>query len=318
MCFSLPPLLQLLHIPGVGHTTLNRLLFRMRERGISLEDVTGFSLDDLIFQLGLRAEWADLFLQNRELALRLHGELEHQSIRVLVNGDGVYPQRLSRILGDAAPAVLFVRGDPALLQQKSVAVVGVRKCSKRGIAAAKRCTEQLAAHSINIVSGNAVGIDRVAHLTVLSAGGTTIFVLAQGILSFHPQEELFPLLRDSNHLILSEFPPQLSWATHAAMQRNRTICALSHAVLLIESGTEGGTLATGKNALKLRVPLFAVDFKPVPSTAKGNPYFLQRGAKPIPEKSHILQEIFESLTSWIDDSSSNERFLLFQSDSGGK
>ncbi len=295
-----PPLLQLLHIPGVGHTTLNRLLFRMREQGISLEDLSGFSFGELVYQLGFRAEWAESFFLNRDSALGMAEELARHSIQIIVNGDEAYPGRLNRILGDAAPAVLFLRGNPALLHPKSVGVVGARECSERGIAAAQRCVEQLAAHTINIVSGNAAGIDSVAHQTALATGGTTVFVLAQGILPFHPREAIRPLLLDENHLILSEFPPRLPWATHAAMQRNRTICALSHAVLLVESGIGGGTFATGKNALKQGIPLFSVDYESPPSSAEGNRYFLNRGARPIREKHPDLSVLMDTFTHPLD------------------
>lgn len=296
----LPSLLQLLHIPGVGHATLNRMLFRIKAQGISLEDLPGLSPDDLMVLLGLRADWAAAFLRNREQALRLAEELERQSIHVLINGENAYPERLSRILGDAAPAVLFVRGNTQLLHRKSVAVVGARECSERGIKAAQCCVERLAAHPINIVSGNAAGIDSVAHQTALSSGGTTVFVLAQGILHYHLREAICPLLQEENHLVLSEFPPRLPWATHAAMQRNRTICALSQAVVVIESGTEGGTFATGKNALKLGIPLFVIDFSPDPGAAKGNPYFLRRGAAPIQEKHPSLAVLIETVTKDSD------------------
>lgn len=297
---SLPSLLQLLYIPGVGHTTLNRLLFRMREQGISLEDLSGFSSGDLAYQLDFRAEWAESFFLNRDSALGMAEELAHHSIQIIVNGDEAYPSRLTRILGDAAPAVLFVRGNPALLHQKSVAVVGARECSGRGNAVARHCTEQLAAHSINIVSGNAAGIDSIAHHTAVAAGGTTVFVLAHGILPYHPREAIRPLLLDENHLILSEFSPRLPWATHAAMQRNRTICALSHAVLLVESGIGGGTFATGRNALKLSVPLFVVEYDPFLPSAEGNRYFLNRGARPIREKQMDITVLMDTLAHPLD------------------
>jgi DNA protecting protein DprA len=308
---SILPLLQLLHIPGVGHATLNRLLARMKGQGIALDDLPDFSPDDLIYQLGLKPDRADLFFQNRDKAQQIFDELERHSIDVLMNGDEKYPERLNRILGGGAPPVLFVQGNPQLLQKRSVAVVGARECSERGVAAAQACVEQLAALHSNIVSGNAPGIDRAAHCAALACGGTTTFTLAHGILQFQFRQEYRQGLQDGYYVVLSEFPPRMPWATHAAMQRNRTICALSHAVLLVESGTEGGTFTTGKSALKLGVPLFAVEYDPVPPSAKGNPYFLNRGARAIPENGHSLAELIEAVTHPSGAPSEIVQSLLF-------
>lgn len=293
---SLLPLLQLLHIPGVGHATLNRLLARMKGQGIALDDLPNFSPDDLIDQLGLKPEWADLFIQNRDKAWKIQEELERHDIRVLLNGDPGYPERLNQFLGGAAPAVLFIQGNAALLQQKSVAVVGSRECSKRGIAAAQVCVERLAALHNNIVSGNAPGIDCAAHSAALTGGGTTTFILAHGILHYQSRLEYRSWLQEENHVILSEFPPQMPWATHAAMQRNRTICALSQAVLLVESGIEGGTYTTGMSALKLGIPLFAVEYDPILPSAEGNRRFLHQGAGAIPESGDFPAEFIEAIS----------------------
>jgi predicted Rossmann fold nucleotide-binding protein DprA/Smf involved in DNA uptake len=62
------------------------------------------------------------------------------------------------------------------------------------------------------------------------------------------------------------------------MTRNRTICALSDAVVVIESGLEGGTFEAGKTALALNLPLFCVEYAEPTESAAGNPYLLQHGA----------------------------------------
>ena len=68
------------------------------------------------------------------------------------------------------------------------------------------------------------------------------------------------LLTEANSVVVSEFPPKLPWSVGNAMQRNRTICGLVHAMIVIEAGTTGGTWAAGQAALELGVPLFVLDF----------------------------------------------------------
>jgi predicted Rossmann fold nucleotide-binding protein DprA/Smf involved in DNA uptake len=83
------------------------------------------------------------------------------------------------------------------------------------------------------------------------------------------------------YLAVSEFPPALAWKAHNAMTRNRTICGLSNALLVIESGTEGGTFEAGNTALKLGEPLFCVEYANPPPSAAGNPILLSMGAHPL-------------------------------------
>ena len=127
-------------------------------------------------------------------------------------------------------------------------------------------------------------MDLTAHTAVLAAGGTTTLVLAEGILHFRVKQALRPYVSDSgsaNFLALSEFPPALAWKAHNAMTRNRTICGLSNALIVIESGLEGGTFEAGKTALKLGEPLFCVEYAEPGVTAAGNPHLLANGARSV-------------------------------------
>src|SRR5262249_32262391 len=105
--------------------------------------------------------------------------------------------------------------------------------------------------------------------------------LPEGILHFKIKSELRDLLSagDFSRLsVVSEFPPSLPWRAHNAMTRNRTICGLSHALVVIESGPEGGTFEAGKAALRLGEPLFCIEYAETQPEAAGNPYFLKHGA----------------------------------------
>jgi predicted Rossmann fold nucleotide-binding protein DprA/Smf involved in DNA uptake len=63
------------------------------------------------------------------------------------------------------------------------------------------------------------------------------------------------------------------------MQRNRTVCGLSDALIVIESGISGGTFEAGKLALRLKMPLFVADYAEPAASAAGNAYFLSHGAR---------------------------------------
>jgi DNA protecting protein DprA len=176
---------------------------------------------------------------------------------------------------------LFVRGNLDLFQLPGVGFCGSRNASDKGLQISHDCARLLAEEHINVVSGYAHGIDIEAHRAALEAGGTTTLVLAEGILHFRLKEQLREVAGKgalSRMLVVSEFSPGLPWKAHNAMARNRTICGLSHAMIVIESGLEGGTFEAGKTALELGEPLFCVEYSEPLLSAPGNPYFLRHGA----------------------------------------
>lgn len=143
-----------------------------------------------------------------------------------------YPRRLFR-LGEQAPAVLFCRGDPALLRRPAVALVGSRTLTAQGRAFARRVGELAAAEGYALVSGNAVGADRAAQEACLAAGGAVIAVLPDSLGEHDPaQRSIVYLCRDGWHL------PMVSYR---ALERNRLIHCLGEKTLVAQSNCRGGT-----------------------------------------------------------------------------
>lgn len=137
-------------------------------------------------------------------------------------------------------------------------------------------------NTLLIVSGHAAGVDETTHFAALDAGGQTALVLPEGILQFRARKSLTPLMTEDNSVIVSEFSPKLPWSVSNAMQRNRTICGLVHAMVVVEAGTTGGTWEAGLSALKLGVPLFVLDYSDPAPSAGGNPGLIKKGGIPLP------------------------------------
>ena len=97
---------------------------------------------------------------------------------ILPISDPRYPEPLRDILGP--PPLLFVDGDPAVLNRRCVAIVGTRGCTGYGATMARRLGSGLAAGGIVIVSGLARGIDTQAHRGALQSG-QTVAVLGHGL-----------------------------------------------------------------------------------------------------------------------------------------
>ena len=90
-------------------------------------------------------------------------------VSVHLLGGSDYPADLADDL--EAPAVLFSRGDLAVLDGRRVAIVGTRNATAAGREIAAELGADLARHDVRVVSGLARGIDGWAHRGALRAGG---------------------------------------------------------------------------------------------------------------------------------------------------
>ncbi len=238
-----------------------------------------------------------------EEALQEYQALQSARVNFLDPRDDAYPDRLKERL--KSPPWLFYRGPQRaplrLLQRPGVAIVGARNASPLGLRCAERIAQGLAQRGVNVISGYARGVDRMAHLGALKAryGGTTI-VLSEGILHFAPKGELRQMDGwERRTLILSQFLPTAPWRASQAMARNQLICALSDVVVVIESGPErdargkrSGTFHSGRTALEQGVPLFVIEYKveqtslledpgEIPETPEGSRALLDQGGRPL-------------------------------------
>ena len=168
-----------------------------------------------------------------------------------------FPARLNHL--HHPPPLLFLRGDPSLLNAPAVAVVGSRKASEYGRGMARSMGEGLARAGVAVVSGLALGIDGAAHRGALSAGGDTIAVLGCGPDRAHPpsHRRLFGDILERG-LVVSEFLPGEAPLPHHFPRRNRLIAGLSRAVVVVEAAIRSGALITVDHALEIGRDVFAV------------------------------------------------------------
>jgi DNA protecting protein DprA len=271
--------LRLLTTRGVGERTIDRILSDILASGKDLAGVLALPVRELVTRYRMKPKSAETFLGENGFADGLARELNEQGVSILLKGTPGYPEHLSNALGAKAPPVLFALGNLDLLQMPAVGFCGSRKASEKGLSVTAECAGALAAQGVNVISGYAHGVDLAAHSSALEAGGVTTIILAEGILGFKIKSDIKNLINNDNYLVVSTYSPRLPWSGRQAMARNRIICGLSNAMIVIESGDKGGTFEAGKAALELQRPLFVIDYaNPAPS-ASGNAYFLKRKAE---------------------------------------
>jgi len=195
--------------------------------------------------------------------------------RLLVQGDGVYPDLLAAAEG--APAILFARGELATLMMPSIAIVGARNASANGRKLAESLAAGLGARGFVVVSGLARGIDAAAHRGALKTG--TLAVLAGGIDRIYPEEhaELYEAICDSG-LIVSEMPfGQVARAADFP-RRNRIIAGLAQGTVVVEAAERSGSLITARLAGEMGREVLAVPGSPLDARCRGTNQLLKDGA----------------------------------------
>ena len=175
--------------------------------------------------------------------------------------------------------LLQLRGNPKLLGLPSVAIVGSRKVSLKGLDAARDCAAQLARAGVNVVSGYANGVDLASHIAALDVGGTTILVLATGLSGFWIKDDIKSVWNWDRVLVVSEFEEGAPWSKENAFQRNGTVIRLSRAVIVAEAARISGTMNTVRQCLKREIPLFAVIYENMDDFAQGNAEAVRLGAQ---------------------------------------
>ncbi len=291
-------ILLLSRIKGLGPSSLNALLNTLRIRRYSIQCF--LDLDPFVrrreFPLSNLAHaaldhWHDLL----EPTQQLQRELKSRSILALPITHKTYPRKLRLRLGLSAPPILYLQGNLSILNEPTLAIVGTRRPSERGIDVITRYAAALARAGLTIVSGHARGIDSAAHLGALSADGRTAFVLPSGILSFSPRSSYKSYITSHNALILSQFPPHAQFSPAFAVQRNRIIAALADALFVGETPLRGGSAYAIRHALALRLPLFTLLYRTPPPSAQGNRSLLASGAIPLKPLRRITQDVIKHI-----------------------
>lgn len=248
-------LLALLLTPGVGAVTIHRIRAMARAMGDSLASWLGQSESRLIRRLPPGAHREAKALADCSPALQARAAcLVARALRAgseaVCEGAPGYPAALAQAVGCAAPPLLFLRGNTTLFGVRAASIVGTREPTPAGREMAARCAQIFAALGAPVISGAAAGVDTAGHLAALEAGGVSVAVLPQGILTYVPRPAFEAALRENRLLLVSEFPPDALWQRHAAITRNATISALSHLLCVIEPHKEGGSLETARHALR--------------------------------------------------------------------
>lgn len=191
--------------------------------------------------------------------------------------EDAYPPLLREIYDP--PPTLFVRGKRNMQQQRAIAIVGARNCTRQGAQAAIQIAHGLAQAGVCVVSGLARGIDAAAHQGALQGGGNTAAILGCGPEMAYPPENqpLFDEILQQGQII-SEYPPGTPPRKMHFPARNRIISGMCHGTVLVEASGRSGANITVELALSEGREVFAVPGNVLQPQSDGPNQLLKNGA----------------------------------------
>jgi DNA processing protein len=214
---------------------------------------------------------------------------------ILTPHDPEYPERLLEIYDP--PAVLWVRGNVALLSKPGIAVVGTRSPSPYGAGMAELLSRDLANRRMVILSGMARGIDTAAHKGALDAHGATVAVWGTGLDVIYPKEnkKLAEQILQSGGVIVTEFPLGTFPAPQNFPIRNRILSGMSVGVLVVEAAEYSGTRITARCAMEQNRDVYAVPGNVTNKNSWGPNTLIKQGAR----LTATWEDVWEDLPSQI-------------------
>jgi DNA processing protein len=275
--------------PQLGPTRVRRLF----ERIPRVEDIFRATLTELE-ATGLPAASAQSIALGDSLRLadeELKKLAKVPGVTLVAMGSDLYPEHLAQIYDP--PLVLYVRGNPRILLEPGIAVIGTRHPTPYGLGMAERLAQDLANCGLVIISGMARGIDSVAHKGAVQARGRTIAVFGTGVDVIYPREnrKLSEQILEFGGALVSEFPLATSPAPHNFPLRNRIISGLSRGVLVVEAGEFSGTRITSRCALEQCREVFAVPGNVTNKLAWTPNTLIKQGAKLVATWEDVFEEL---------------------------
>ena len=274
-------------VPGLGNMGIKRLLGRFEKASA----VWGRDLLEYTMTAGICSKAAEALTRDPDLkrARRIIQQTEDLGGWIIYPGSSGYPELLAAI--PDPPALLFGKGSAEVLSMEAVAMVGARRASSYGRAAAEKIAAGLIGAGVVVVSGLAMGIDSVCHRAAVEAGGLTVAVKGCGLDVPYPKNSR-GLERAiwQKGAVISEYPPGTAPEARHFPARNRIISGLSRAVIVVEAGKKSGSLITAGLALEQGRDVLAVPGSIFSWGSRGCHWLLKQGAGLVESAEDVLEE----------------------------
>ena len=222
--------------------------------------------------------------------------IDSKKIRVITFLDEDFPVRFQRLYN--SPVVLYAKGDFDLNYPRTVAIVGTRKPTARGISITEEIVEDLKPYAPYIYSGLAYGVDAAAHQRAILSELKTVGVLGHGFGTVYPAAHRSLAERICDHGgLLTEYTSTTKPDHHNFPMRNRIVAGLSDVIIVVESAARGGSMITARAANQYGQDVFAVPGRIHDKKSEGCNDLIRT------QQAHLFQSVAEmaNLMGWEVD-----------------
>ena len=258
---------------------------------------------DALFDLADEVEKSGKFpkdeiIKSMDHAERLYGEIVDSQIDVITVFDEKYPKKLN-VMGNKKPLVLYLRGNIDALEKPNIAIIGTRKPSKSSQVFEKDLVKNIVSSTDRVVvSGLALGCDKIAHQATVDENKITVAVLPGDVFKIKPasHKKLAEDIINAGGCLISEYEPGVKVQKGNYIDRDMIVAALSEAIFIVECGVESGTMHTVKNAEKYKRQIYSYlpDERPEGSY-DGNEFILKNNEDAL--KVEDIEEFLDNLKS---------------------
>ena len=256
-------LLFLKNLKGIGKARIYGKYWKL----LNSSDTLGSLAEKIIAEGNFSKDDVDKAIENAQNSYEY--VLNNPEVHVITVFDDDYPDKLM-VMKNKRPVFLYVKGDAEILKHPNIAVIGTRKPSAESEKFEKKAVKKIVTNSHRtVVSGLALGCDKIAHQTTVDENKTTIAVLPSGVDVITPSSNrnLAENIVKTGGCLISEYEPAAKAFKGTYVERDALIAALSDGTFVVECKVKSGTMHTVEAALKYNRKVMAYLPK---DSSKGN------------------------------------------------
>jgi DNA processing protein len=234
----------------------------------------------------------------------------------LLHWDEAAYSKLLRSIYDPPP-LLYLRGDPSVLDRHVISIVGTRRPTPYGNQVAERLGRDLAERGLVIASGLARGIDASSHRGAIAASrGGVIGVLGTGLDIQYPKEnrKLYAEV-EKRGVIISEFPLGTPPAPENFPIRNRVVAGLALGVVVVQGEQYSGSIITARLGMEFGREIYAVPGNVTEPMSFASHQLIRQGAKLVAGWEDVIEELPTPVRTElfpVEEAPAKERELLVE------
>ncbi|MBN2745777.1 MAG: DNA-processing protein DprA [Bacteroidales bacterium] len=255
-------------VPLVGDTNGKKLIAYCGD----VEEVFRESKKNLLKIPGISIKTVESIINNKEIFNKAEQEIsfiENNLIEPIFYLGSRYPKRLKQCID--SPMMIYYKGNGDLNPARAISIVGTRTPTNQGRLICEKFIEVMANYNVQIISGLAYGIDICAHRNSLKNQISTVGVLGSGLDKIYPaiHKSTATEMMEQNGGILTEFMSGTAPDKQNFPKRNRIVAGMSDVVIIVESGTKGGSLITAQLGFGYNRDVAAFPGRPDDAMSKG-------------------------------------------------